>query len=132
MGQVIDERVIAGFWARVDRRGPDECWPWVGTLTSKGYGEYRPMRGVYWRASRLSWTIAHGPIPPGLQVCHSCDVRYPAGDRTYRRCCNEAHLWLGTDKQNTRDMVEKGRKPRSGGGPVGPANGNYKHGRYAR
>jgi hypothetical protein len=55
------------------------------------------------------WEATNGPIPPGLFVCHTCDVNYPPGDFTYRRCCNVAHLFLGTPKDNVDDMVAKGR-----------------------
>ncbi len=42
-------------------------------------------------------------------VLHKCDERYPVDDKTYRRCCNPAHLFLGTHEDNMRDMAEKGR-----------------------
>lgn len=42
----------------------------------------------------------HGPIPVGLNVCHSCDAP---------RCLVDAHHWLGTQKQNMEDAKQKGR-----------------------
>ena len=51
-------------------------------------------------ASRVAWTLTYGPIPKGLLVCHTCDN--PA-------CCNVAHMFLGTTKDNAQDSVKKGR-----------------------
>jgi Autographiviridae endonuclease len=49
---------------------------------------------------RRVWEKRHGPIPPGLFVCHRCDDN---------RCWEIAHLFLGTPKQNTYDAIAKGR-----------------------
>lgn len=88
------------FWSKVDRSGgPDACWPWT-RATHQGYGWFR-LRGVSITASRFAWRITHGPIPVGLYVCHTCDNR---------PCCNPAHLWLGTQADNVRDMFAKGRQ----------------------
>lgn len=59
---------------------------------------YVPTRKGY--AHRLAWVQAYGPIPDGLSVLHTCDTR---------ACVNPEHLFLGTHKDNTLDMVAKGR-----------------------
>src|SRR5205085_4443996 len=57
---------------------------------------------------RLSWILHHGPIPDELFVLHDC----PAGDQP--ACLNPAHLWLGTEQDNTLDALKKGRlKPQA-------------------
>jgi len=57
-------------------------------------------------AHRLAWEEAKGPIPDGLFVLHRCDVR---------GCINVDHLFLGTAKDNTHDMMAKGRARFVGG-----------------
>jgi hypothetical protein len=97
------------FWSKVDRRGPDDCWMWTGCVGDGGYGQFRIAVGVAMKAHRQAFVFEKGPIADDLCACHSCDVRYPKGDITYRKCCNPAHLWAGTSAENTADMIAKGR-----------------------
>jgi len=82
------------------------CWLWLGSLT-KNYGKMgvRVERNIYktMYAHQVSYLIHNGPIPDGLDVCHTCDVPI---------CVNPDHLWLGTAKDNLQDMKEKGRSGR--------------------
>lgn len=75
------------------------CWEYQGYC---GWGDYGQMgyRGKTWPTHRLSFTLFKGPIPEGMDVCHSCDNP---------PCCNPDHLWPGDPKANSRDCVEKGR-----------------------
>ncbi len=103
---------IARFWSKVDRRDPDDCWLWRGTITAYGYGHFWTGGGQLLVASRVALYLTSGVDPFPLNVLHSCDVRYPIGDPTSRRCCNPEHLFKGTDADNVADMKAKGRQAR--------------------
>ncbi len=75
------------------------CWLWLRPVGSGGYGQIM-LNGVTYRAHRLLYEIANGPIPAGLCVCHRCDVR---------SCVNPAHLFLGTYQDNKHDCMSKKR-----------------------
>jgi hypothetical protein len=98
--------LVARFWAKVDKRGPDECWLWTGMHRSGGMTSYGVIRigghGTKTEyAHRLAWEIANGKsIPRGGFICHHCDK--PA-------CVNPSHLFLGDIAANSRDMWQKGR-----------------------
>ena len=77
---------------------PSGCWRW-GRSKTKGYVPIRLDLKKY-GLHRLSYALYKGPIPENTLVCHSCDNMW---------CINPDHLWLGTHKDNSEDMVEKGR-----------------------
>lgn len=101
------QQAHARFWSKVAIS--DGCWLWLAHTIRNGYGRFNAGARMV-LAHRQAWEIAYGAIPEGLLVCHHCDVRYPVGDITYRRCVNPAHLFLGTKLDNARDMVAKGRQ----------------------
>lgn len=93
--RVVDS--VKSFWAKVIKG--DGCWEWVGGVTSAGYGSFC-ADGEFINAHRFSWKLHFGPIPDGKHVLHKCDNR---------RCVRPVHLFLGTNDDNIRDRISKGR-----------------------
>lgn len=90
------------FWKKVAVSSEDACWPYTGYLHMKrgGYGQ-ASWQGKPIKAHRLAYLLANDHLPPALDVLHKCDN--PA-------CCNPKHLYLGTDAENSRDKVSRGRQ----------------------
>lgn len=97
------------------------CWIWLGAVWKHPYGD----RGKMWLAGdvqrfayRISYELFVGPIPDGLLICHKCDTPI---------CVNPDHLFAGTSRDNTQDMIRKGRRMGvSGPYNVGASNGMAK------
>lgn len=83
----------------------EDCWEWTGAKDRDGYGRFGCFnnfgRRIMLGAHRAFWIMFKGEIPKGLCVLHSCDC--PS-------CVNGYHLFLGTDLDNNRDMISKGRQ----------------------
>lgn len=82
----------------------DSCWEWINHINKTGYGAII-FENKKIGAHRASWLIHYGEIPKELYVLHRCDNR---------KCVNPEHLFLGTAKDNMRDMIEKGRRLKKG------------------
>lgn len=89
--------IYTRFITKVAFAGSD-CWYWYGAMHKLGYG-IMPALGES-KAHRVSWRLHKGDIPDGMFVLHKCDVR---------NCVNPDHLFLGTQTDNMRDMVNKDR-----------------------
>ena len=71
-------------------------------VMNTGYGQLT-RDGKKWLAHRWAWTEANGEIPEGLHVLHKCDNRL---------CIRIDHLFLGTNRENVDDKMQKGRQLR--------------------
>lgn len=89
------------FFALVDVREKDTCWPWLGQRKPTGHGRFQASKFEKTGAHQIAYLLSKGRIPDGLCVCHSCDNGW---------CCNPAHLWLGTRLENHEDCTAKGRR----------------------
>ena len=113
--QALEDR----FWAKVDKNGPTPehmpeigpCWVWKGRIVRGGYGALR-VAGHHSYAHRAAYALQYAAIPVGMLVCHRCDN--PS-------CVRGDHLFLGTHRDNTLDMFQKGR------GAVGERHGSHTH-----
>lgn len=84
------------FWAKVEQG--EGCWEWQGLRYTKGYGKVT-WKGSLQGAHRVAYSLAYGPIPPGLFICHHCDNP---------PCVRPGHLYAGTRKDNARDYKIRG------------------------
>lgn len=96
------------IWSKVDKRGPDECWPWKQSGSKNGCGRTE-INDVAYYVPRVIYDLAHpgeislsAPKDMDLKqfVLHKCDNP---------RCCNPAHLFLGSNQDNVDDKIKKGR-----------------------
>lgn len=99
-------RRIERFNAQVRVAGPDECWEWQGHTILTGYGTSswgtRPNEYTH----RIAWMLANKrPVPEGMVIRHSCDNP---------KCCNPAHLLIGTHADNMADRRIRNRPRRPG------------------
>jgi len=102
-GQFISNQAIESrFWTKIDKTPRRTgCWLWRGTFFTDGYGAFA-IHGRNTRAHRFSYELHYGRLLPGFSVLHRCDVK---------PCVNPAHLFPGTQDDNMKDAMRKGRKP---------------------
>lgn len=100
------------FWDKVEKAGPAECWNYLGSKSAR-YGVFN-MGGIKIKAHRMSYELSYGKLDSSDLVCHHCDNT---------RCVNPLHLFKGSQLDNMRDVINKGRKANA----KGVHNGNCKY-----
>ena len=93
---------IKGRFLALVTKSDSGCWEWSGHRWSNDYGAFK-INYKHYLAHRISYRLFVGPIPDGLFVLHHCDNK---------ACVNPDHLFLGTQLDNMRDKVSKGRQQR--------------------
>jgi hypothetical protein len=100
--ECMNDKDISRFWNKVDRKAPYECWPWLGKARcgkSMLYGQFW-LNGKNATPHRISYQLANQGFDFTLHVLHKCDNPI---------CVNPSHLFLGTNSDNIRDKMNKGR-----------------------
>lgn len=96
----VSERTPANVF-KENIQKTDGCWKWLGAKDSDGYGimtaDTKPVK-----AHRYSYEKHKGHIPEGMWVLHTCDNP---------ECTNPDHLYIGTNKENVKDRMDRKRQP---------------------
>lgn len=104
----IHPKTIEQRWNdKVRKNSATGCWVWTGQRNNRGYGMIY-VKGSLKLAHRVGWELKNGPIPKGKLGLHTCDN--PG-------CVNPDHIYVGTHKENTQDMIRRGRSNYRG--PIG-------------
>lgn len=93
--------VLEKFWQRIHKT--NTCWLWLREPNRDGYGKFNiSVNKIKYQflAHRFSYFLHIGYTE--LNVLHKCDV--PA-------CVNPTHLYEGTQEDNLRDALDRGRFP---------------------
>ena len=94
-GETLEQR----FWSRVQIKGVEECWPWLGKKNRNDYG-FCNIEGLR-HSHRVAAYFHFGAYPKSKHIMHKCDNPI---------CCNPNHLQIGTRELNLQDKIEKQRQ----------------------
>lgn len=95
--KALTQKFVDDFWKRVTKT--DTCWIWTGVVCS-GYGHVSLNYHIY-LVHRIAYYFRNKVDPYPYFVLHTCDNPV---------CVNPSHLYLGTQLDNMKDMIKKGRK----------------------
>ena len=96
--------MISRFWSKVDKKRSDtfykgtRCWVWTASTLGE-YGHIKIKNKARY-AHRISYEMTYKFIPKDKFVCHHCDNKL---------CVRPSHLFLGTQKDNIQDAINKKR-----------------------
>ena len=96
---LLSELDIKRFKTKFIKSSPHKCWEWKAGLSSNGYGKFSINHKCY-GTHRIAYFLHYKIDPIDKFVCHHCDNK---------KCVNPHHLFLGTQLDNIRDCVKKGR-----------------------
>ena len=100
----LTDKQKARFWAKVNERGPDECWLWTAATDKDGYGHFR-LNGKNEKVHRLAWKLYNGDSPSDKPfILHHCHTR---------ACVNPRHTYPGTPQDNA-DAKVRARRQKGG------------------
>lgn len=102
MSGKVTRSLAERFWEKVDVRGPDECWPWIGSCgeNGTGYGQLY-QNGKLRQAHKVAWELKYKTkFPQNRNACHSCNIK---------RCVNWKHIYPDTQRGNLAYARSLGR-----------------------
>jgi len=97
----MNEKRLTNFAMNIDKQGHEECWEWLATKNSNGYGQFG-VEGRKILAHRASWELFFGEIPKGKLILHKCNNK---------SCVNPYHLYIGDYRDNMVDAIKAGHSP---------------------
>lgn len=111
---VLNDKDYVRFWSKAElTANPDKCWIWQKSVDTGGYGSHS-IGGRNYTSNRVAYASFYKKDPGNFHVLHKCDCR---------RCINPHHLFLGTNYDNVKDKMAKGRQGR----PIGKLSGSHTH-----
>jgi hypothetical protein len=95
-----DISAIDRYKERTTLNSLNGCIEWNILISKKQRYPILVINNKRVKVHRFSYEYFVGTIPDGLCVLHKCDNTI---------CSNPDHLFLGTQKENIQDMLNKGR-----------------------